>query len=225
MPNNSTNANATAGCGETGQFTINWDDQPLYVQDTEDDPPYAPVFNPYHHLFFANGLSYYAPDYSITHPGTYDPVSGPNVAIFRVDATTSIDDRDKKVGNMLPGAIGAGPRVDDRIYWFNAYSAELGCENGGSVPCNMTISGYTWNKSTLLEDRAVVQYAQIVPCNQLEDCVLEHVALNDFHGLSSIRFEAAVDGATLKSWVVDNLSMEWYDNSCEAGLKRISVKR
>lgn len=212
-------------CGETGPFTINWDDQPMYVQDTEDDPPYAPVFNPYHHLFFANGFSYYAPDFSLTNPGTYDPVSGPNVAIYRVDPSKTIDDRDDRVGKMMPGQIGAGPRAYDQTYWFDASSASLGCDNGGSAPCNMTISGYTWNEASQSERKTVVQYAQIAPCNQLEDCILEHVDLNGFTGLSSIRFEAIVDGATLKSWVIDNLNVAWFDNSCEAGVKRASVKK
>lgn len=213
-------------CGETGGFTISWDDQPLYIQDTPEDAPYAPVFNPYHHLFFANGFAYYAPDHSLTHPGTYDPISGPNVAIYKVDPTVSIDDRDDRVGNMLPGQIGAGPRVEDRTYWFDAFGAELGCDNGGSSPCNMTISGYTYNPVHQNEYKTSEQFAAIPPCNQLEDCVLTHVDFdNDFRGLSSIRFEAVVDGATLKSWVIDNLNVAWYDNSCEAGRKRRTVKK
>jgi hypothetical protein len=220
-----TNTNTASPCGETGNFTINWDDKPLYIPDSLDDEPYAPVFNPYHHLFFANGFSYYAPDHSLTHPATYDPVSGPNVAIYKVDPFITIDDRDQKIGNMLPGAIGAGPRADDSVYWFDAFSAELGCDNGGSAPCNMTISGYNWNESTQVEEKTIMQYAQIPPCNLLQDCILEHVQLQDFRGLSSIRFEAIVDGATLKSWVVDNLSLKWFDDSCEAGIKRTLAKK
>jgi hypothetical protein len=205
---------------------MNWDDEPLYVQTTKDDDPYAPVFNPYHHLFFANGFFYYAPDTSISHPEPYDPVSGPNVAIFHVNGNTPIANRDKKDEyDMLPGIVGAGPRANDCTYWFNAYSAELGCDNGGSDPCNMTISGYLWNESSRQEDKVLTQNAQIQPCNELEDCKLQHVALNGFEGVSSIRFQAVVDGATLKSWVIDNLSMGWYDNTCEAGRKRISAKK
>jgi hypothetical protein len=177
-------------------------------------------------MFFASGFNYYAPDYSVTDPQPYDPISGPNVAIFRVDPTTTILDRDELDElEMLPGLIGAGPRAHDPTYWFNAYGAELGCDNGGSAPCNMTISGYSWNYDARMEQKVVTQYAAIPPCNQLEDCVLEHIALFGFDNLSSIRFEAVVDGATLKSWVIDNLSMGWVDNSCAAGLKRLTIKK
>jgi hypothetical protein len=89
----------------------------------------------------------------------------------------------------------------------------------------MTISGYSWNPVTNEEDNIVTQYAAIPPCTELKDCVLSHVTLEDFYGLSSIRIEAIADGATLKSWVMDNLSMDWFDNSCAAGLKRVSSKK
>ncbi|KIW05746.1 uncharacterized protein PV09_03602 [Verruconis gallopava] len=219
-------ANASSSCGETGDFIMNWDDEPIYEQTHADDPPYAPVFNPYHHLFFAAAFSYYNPAHSISKTEPYDPISGPNVAIFHVKDNTTIANADQLDSfGMLPGTIGAGPRANNEYYWFNVYGVELGCDNSGPKACNMSISGYVWSNSTNNEEKSVTQTTLVQPCSQLVDCKLQHVSLEGFRGLSSIRIEAIVDGNALKSWVIDNLNMGWFDNSCKAGLTRSSQKK
>jgi hypothetical protein len=149
------------------------DGQPLDLHTIEDDLQYAPVFNLYHRLFSSSGVEFYSPENSISRLDPYDPVSEPNVAIFHTHGSIPIANRHKSYEfGTLPGTIGAGPRANDRTYWFNVYSAELGCDNGGSDLCNVTISGYLWNKSSRKEDKVATQTARIQPCSQLEDCKL-----------------------------------------------------
>lgn len=213
-------------CGETGNFTMNWDDEPAYVQTSVTDPPYAPVFNPYHHLFFASGFAYYNPSDALTQVEPYVPVSGPNVAIFNVDYNESLADwNNADETGMLPGTVGAGPRANDQAYWFNAYSVDLGCDNGGPRPCNMTITGYKWDEGLGQEQESIYHETQIPACNVFDDCELQPVDLAGFEGLSSIRFKAVVDNDQLESFVLDNFSMGWYDESCSAGVKRISAEK
>jgi hypothetical protein len=217
-------------CGEIGDFVINWDDEPIYIPTATGAPPYAPVFAPYHHLFFANGWDYYtAPNNSAalpTPPEPYDPISGPNVAVFHI-ASVPLAQADIPDDNgMLPGQIGAGPHSSDDAFWFNAYSAEMGCDNGGASPCNMTITGYKWDDASQTEKESTQQHATIQTCTQVEDCKLDPIAFDhDFRGLSSIRFEAVIDNATVNSFIMDNLSMGWSDNSCDAGNKRVTSKK
>lgn len=47
-------------------------------------------------------------------------------------------------GNVLPGEIGAGPCASVNAYWFNAYSAFFGCDDG-PADCVMQISGYQYD--------------------------------------------------------------------------------
>jgi hypothetical protein len=209
----------STSCGESGNFTLNWDDEPRYVPtDNSTEVLWPPVFNPYHHLFFANGFAY-----ARRPSDPFEPASSPNLAVFMPNLT---DGSSPNVGGSHTGEIGAGPRAADSIWWFDAYSTEMGCDNGSGGPCTMVISGYTYDTKTGLEVKIHEQTAFIPPCPTLYNCKLDHIELDGgFRGLSGIQFEAFVDDTLRRIFVMDNLFMGWSNNSCEAGLLRLRQKK
>jgi hypothetical protein len=203
-------------CGESGNFTLNFDD--TVVGPNED---LLPVVNglasPYHHLFYANGYTY-VPDKWEPYPS----VSQPNVAMFLPLAGRLLPSQ-PFVGTLLPGEIGAGPRASVSAYWFNAYSGYFGCALSGLTPCSLRISGYRYD-SILKEEVLAVEQNVILPaCWGYINCRLTQVSFNDqFRGLSGIQFNAYTAGLGIPQvHMMDDLQMEWYNNTCSAGILRI----
>ncbi|KAE9972994.1 hypothetical protein EG328_004652 [Venturia inaequalis] len=215
-------APSPTACGEVGNYTINWDDEPLFVQPKNSTSTlFPPVFSPYHHLFYANGFSYLAPPAGgFPFPAT----SSPNTAVFMPDLVIDATAKNHsviKTENLLPGEISAGRRAIDKIWTFDAYGADLGCENENSSPCAMTITGYAFDANTTSEYPIAQQKVELPACDShiLHSCTLKHVDLQGFRGLSGIQFEATVSGRQ-SIFVLDSLNLGWCDNSCAAGLKR-----
>ncbi|KAF2435996.1 hypothetical protein EJ08DRAFT_579244, partial [Tothia fuscella] len=206
-------------CGESGNFTLNWDDEPLFVPSDNNTVLWPPVLNPYHHFFFANGYAYAKPT---AQP--FSPASSPNLAIFLPNLT---DTSPRNDGCAHIGEIGAGPRGSDSIWWFDAFSAEMACDNSSGEPCTMIISGYKYNAEAGVELKAYEQTAKLPPCNSgLFDCKLNHIGLEaGFRGLSGIQFEAFVGSQERRIFMMDNLNMGWANNSCDAGLLRSIQKK
>lgn len=118
------------------------------------------------------------------------------------------------------GEIGTGDRASSSAFWFNAYSAYLGCDNDGPDACIMQISAYVWQASSNSEILAYQQNATLPPCPGFKDCKLEQVNFaTSMKGLSGVRIQAFV-GTEQKMWFMDNLAMGWYNNTCSAGLIR-----
>jgi len=182
--------------------------------------PFPPVFNPYHHLFFSNGYAYVS---DARQP--FEPESLPHLAVFMPNLTNS-DIGSPNAAGVYPGGIGAGPRRDNDAYWFDAFSAYLGCDNEGPGDCTVTITGYSYDEATDLETQVVQQNATIPPCPGFMNCELSPVEFSfDFWGLSGIQFEAYINGSVPRIFLLDNLSMGWYNNTCEAGLLRIRSRK
>lgn len=222
--NTSPAAPAPSACGEIGNYTITWDDEPLYVPPKNSSLKlFPPVFSPYHHLFYANGFAYVAPPAAdIPFPAT----SNPHIAIFSpklvIDATAK-NHSVARLDDLRPGEISAGPRAGNQIWQFDAYGADLGCDNTSPSPCVMTITGYAYDANTTSEYPLVQQKVELPACDTitLHQCSLKHVDFQGFRGLSGIQFEALV-GDQQKIFVMDNLNLGWCDNSCSAGLKRFN---
>lgn len=123
-------------------------------------------------------------------------------------------------GLERPGEIGTGPRAASTAFWFNAYSAYLGCDNSGPTNCDMEMTGYVYDAATKAETVAAQQTVSVPPCPGFVGCSLTLVDFtNEFVGLSGIQFRAIVN-ATERVFFLDDLNMGWYDNSCTAGLLR-----
>ncbi|GAB7357138.1 hypothetical protein MBLNU459_g7933t1 [Dothideomycetes sp. NU459] len=202
-------------CGEYGNFTLTWDDEPTFspLNPITDPLNAPPVFNPYHHLFFSNGFVYIPPP---TDP--FPPISPPRLIMFLTNDTGPTSSTD--AGLEQSGEIGTGDRASSSAFWFNTYSAYLGCDNEGPDPCIMQISGFVWQASSNTEISAYQQNVTIPACPGLVDCRLRQTSFSSaMTGLSGIRIQALV-GDEKRAWYMDNLAMGWYNNTCSAGLLR-----
>ena len=203
-------------CGESGNFTLTFDDT---VVGNDDNVLLVAngMTNPYHHLFYANGFTYI--------PDKWEPfpsISQPNVAMF-LPLTGKLLPNTAFAGTLLPGELGAGPRASVNAYWFNAYSAYFGCALNGVSACRLQISGYRYDAVLRTEVLVAEQNASIPACWGYINCRLTHVFFNEqFRALSGIQFNAYTAGLGIPQvHMMDDLQMEWYNNTCSAGILRI----
>ena len=128
-------------------------------------------------------------------------------------------------GLVSKGGLGAGPRAYQKTFWFNVSAARLGCgDRAQDSSCVITISAVKY--SAELEEEEVAEKVELsVPsCPEGETCRLALRELGDaYRGLSAIVFEGTVGGKPVNVFL-DDLQMEWYDNSCEAGLERVGSR-
>ncbi|KAG9892367.1 hypothetical protein KCU98_g16983, partial [Aureobasidium melanogenum] len=200
-------------CGEHGGFTLTWDDEPNFLPtDSVSEPNQAsPVSNPYHHMYFSDGFVY-APPPSMP----FLPVSPPRLVMFVANET---GDNHNEEG-QLSGEIGAGIRRSSSAFWFDAYSAYLGCDNRSADQCKLQITGLVYHEETKSEVAAFHQTMFLSPC-----LLPNHCELKQFHfdlsmkALSGLRIEASVNDGPV-SWFMDNLALGWSNNTCAAGLLR-----
>lgn len=126
---------------------------------------------------------------------------------------------------MPDNAFGAGPRAGNSDYWFNAESVYVGCDNGATDPsdtCDFVATGYQWDLVNLQENVVATEHFPQEPCSGFKDCNLNQIFFDSrFEMLSSLSFYANVQGQQKIFWI-DTMELSWYNNTCEAGLARIS---
>jgi hypothetical protein len=183
--------------------------------------PVNPLVNPYHHLFYANGYTY-VPDKWEPYPS----ISQPNVAMYLPLGGALLPNR-PFAGTLLSGELGAGPRASVAAYWFNARSAWFGCALNGITPCRLRITGYRFDAMLQQEVVAVEQTAIIPACWAYINCRLNLVNFtSEFTGLSGIQINAYTFTLGIpQMFFMDDFGLEWYDNSCGAGILRIGHRR
>ncbi|KAF9696298.1 hypothetical protein EKO04_005724 [Ascochyta lentis] len=203
-------------CGESGNFTLSFDDTTVGPNESSLLVVNG-MKNPYHHLFYANGFTY-VPDKWEPYPA----ISQPNIAMFlplggRLLPNTAF------AGTLLPGEIGAGPRASVSAYWFNAYSGYFGCALNGLTPCTLRISGYRYDGVLKQEVLVAEQNATLPACWGYINCRLTLVFFNEqFRGLSGIQFNAFTYNLGIAQvHMMDELQLEWYNQTCSAGILRI----
>ncbi|KAF1973354.1 hypothetical protein BU23DRAFT_418846, partial [Bimuria novae-zelandiae CBS 107.79] len=152
----------------------------------------------------------------------YAAVSQPNVAIF-LPLGSSLLPNSAFAGTLLPGELGAGPRASVSAYWFNARSGFFGCALDGITPCALRISGYRYDNTLKSEVLVAEQNVTIPPCLGYINCKMSQVRFNNqFQALSGIQFNAYTYNLGIPLiFMMDDLQMEWYNNSCSAGVLRI----
>ncbi|KAI4607633.1 hypothetical protein J4E83_009530 [Alternaria metachromatica] len=206
-----------SSCGESGNFTLTFDDTVTGDDDNTILLVASGMQNPYHHLFYGNGYTY-VPDMWEPYPA----ISQPNIAMF-LPLTGRLLPNTPFAGTMLPGELGAGPRASVNAYWFNAYSAHFGCALNGLTPCTLRISGYRYDTTLQQEVLVAEQNATIPACWGYINCRLTQIFFNDdFRALSGIQFNAYTYNLGIPQvHMMDDLQMEWYNNTCSAGILRI----
>ncbi|OCT47397.1 hypothetical protein CLCR_03444 [Cladophialophora carrionii] len=209
-------APTAAGCGEVGPFQIGFDD--LIPNTSNASFLGTPMIqNPYNFLAWGDGWGYVPPP-----SDPFPPQSGDRLAQWDPSLNNTVMGS-PNAGSIPPGSIGAWAR-NSKHYWFSADSAFVGCDNGSrnlSQVCDFVATAYHWDNNTQSEVVVATQHFHIPPCPDLVNCQLTMVNFNYlFYKLSTLQFYANVQGQLSKFWV-DSINMNWYDNSCEAGLARI----
>jgi hypothetical protein len=121
-----------------------------------------------------------------------------------------------------PGEISDGPYESYSAFWFNARSAYLGCDNAGPAPCELNVTGYTWDPTANDEKPTYNQLYTLPACSALEDekCQLNAVQFPpSFANLTGLQMQASVGGKQVM-FFLDDLALTWSNNTCAAGLER-----
>lgn len=131
----------------------------------------------------------------------------------------------------MPGEIGAGPRAFSNAYWFNAYGAYFGCLKDGPGECQLVINGYVWDEHNKIEQPSSSTTYSVPTCADYKNCAMTYIRFPhlEYSRLSGVQFQMIKSKSNNKvdyeDFVMDNLSLGWYNNTCEAGLTRISQRK
>lgn len=182
------------------------------------------IFNPYDHFYWADGWSYVPPPRD-----PFPPHDGTRLGIYiPSQSNPSPGSGSPNAGLISDGGFGAGPRNSDNNYWFNAESAYVGCDNGAkdtSLTCDFVATGYKYDAATGNEIVVATQHFPQPPCPGFQNCKLNQIYFSSkFQGLSSLSFYAVLLGQP-RIFFVDTLALGWYNNTCEAGLKRVGSRK
>jgi hypothetical protein len=121
-----------------------------------------------------------------------------------------------------PGDITDGPYNGLPAFWFNAYDAWLGCDNNGPDNCVFNVTGSTWDANAGDDVETYNTQIEVPPCPNFHHCPLQHMEFPDnFRGLSGIQIQAFVNNKPVM-FFMDDMALGWYDNSCDAGMKRMA---
>ncbi|KIW28562.1 uncharacterized protein PV07_08216 [Cladophialophora immunda] len=209
-------------CGQTGPFQIGFDDLPVFSTTDNNTADFPPIFNPYEHFFWGDGWAYVPPP---TEP--FPPQSGNRLAQF-VPSLNNTVGGSTDAGAIPPSSFGAGPRNYNNNYWFSASSAYVGCDNGSrnlSQICDFVATAYQWDNVTQTEVVVATQHFRIPPCPDFNKCQLTQIAFNYlFYKMSTLSFYANVQGQVSQFWI-DSIDMNWYNNTCAAGLARMQSRK
>lgn len=124
--------------------------------------------------------------------------------------------------------FGAGYRDADEHYWFNAYSAWVGCNNTSPDPtitCDFVATAYQYDYARARDIVVSTQHFTEEPCDLQSGCQLQEIQFEaSFRNLSTMSFYAVVLGQPVTLYI-DSLALDWYNNTCAAGLARASSRK
>jgi len=221
---------STPGCGQIGEFVVSFDDLPRYSTNNPNDTAVPPIFAPYDHFYWSSGYGYGSPPET---PYTSQGNGANRIAIYHpADETATAGPA--KEGRDLPGSFGAGSRFWNSVYWFDAKSAYVGC-NDTTTPCDVFVTGYRWYPdgrpdATKAEGHEVLAFTEqhtISPpaCGDMS-CNMTWISFDaaKFSGLSTINFQAD-QGGTKAGFYLDSFTATWTNSTCEAGRERQSSRK
>lgn len=220
----------SSSCGQIGNFVITFDDLPTFSTSKPDNETTAPpIFDPYSHFYWSAGYGYGPPPNEPFSPNDGDRLAEYNPAYENPNATGNAQGRD------LPGSFGAGTRSFNSIFWFDAKSVFVGCNNTDpGASCDITATGYRWTASSApngsrFDGHEELAFIQSFPAPELcatKPCPLTKVSFDatQFSGLSTLNLVANI-GDQEVGFYLDTFEAAWTNNTCEAGLERSMSRR
>ena len=134
-----------------------------------------------------------------------------------------------QAGRVPAKGFGAGARNAIDAFWFNITAAYVQCEFPGTSAsqneCVFYASPWRYDHNSGL-DRVQGPAQSWVQKKCLDPpCHLNKIDFGpQFNMLSAISFYGVIDGKTV-DFYMDSLQMQWYNNTCEAGLTRVSSRK
>lgn len=116
------------------------------------------------------------------------------------------------------GMFGAGPNSGNAAFSIDAYGAYIGCQYSGTGECQIQVNGYALDSATGDLALQVEQYFYQAPCTT--NCQLEYFGFaQEYRNLTALQVQVSVQGDdsdTSLTWYIDDISLAWTDNSCDA---------
>ena len=202
----------SSGCTRRGNSTLSFDDLPAKGNSNGTLRQEQLIPHLYSGLHFSYGFGYV--------PSTqtaFKPISNPNLAMFRPNVTTSLDNTTNSL--LKPGEVNIGPRSARAGVRFDAYQAYLGCGSTGNQTCGVTVTGYTWNSANSSSNPMFAYNTTLTPCTAKHGCSLRKVVFPpQFRRLTGLQVQMHQANDTRKQYpfYMDNLVLSWSDASCES---------
>ena len=202
----------TSGCERRSNLTLSFDDLLAKSSPNRTVVGERPIPYRYSGLHFSPGFSYISSTQTSFMPASY-----PNLAVFRPNASTSLNNT---TGTILkPGEIGIGQRGAQAGLRFDAYQAHLGCGSVNNQSCAVTLTGYTWNAANFSVAAAFSYNTTLPSCVATRGCSLKKVVFPpQFRRLTGLQVQMHQANNTRVQYpfYMDNLILSWWDGSCES---------
>lgn len=91
------------------------------------------------------------------------------------------------------------------------------------MTCDFVATAYQWDPVNLVEVVVATEHFPQPPCPDFKNCTLNQIIFDSrFTMMTSLSFYANVQGV-LKIFWIDTIELNWWNNTCSAGLARISA--
>ena len=91
------------------------------------------------------------------------------------------------------------------------------------MTCDFVATAYQWDPVNYVEKVVATEHFPQPPCPDFKNCTLKQIIFDSrFTMLSSLSFYANVQGQLRIFWI-DTIELNWWNNTCAAGLARISA--
>lgn len=168
-----------------------------------------PVYNPYRHINFSEGIKII--------PGSaapYQPSSGDLMLQVPNDAA------DDQLAKISVGCLQANP-----CFRFDFTGMRAGC-GSKKANCMFNITGLSWDNDAQTEVIVGSQMSSTRACSRQHNCKLGTIVADATAGLSNLTallIDVTAHNVPQKWWA-DDVAMSWTDTSCDAAVCRSDVR-
>ena len=118
------------------------------------------------------------------------------------------------------GKFGLGHQKSNFCFRFNYYGSTIKCLSDGP-DCVFSITGLRYDYETRQESPVVSQTVHVPTCLS-EQCYPARTEVHGFKNLTSVITTVTISGRS-GDWRMDDLSLGWSDNTCEAANCRSTI--
>jgi hypothetical protein len=203
-----------------GANYLQFDNLPMFSTTDNSTTAHPPVFNPFEHFWWGDCWTYAPPPNE-----KYLPQEGVHLANCIPNNNNTVIGS-PNAGLLPANGFGAGPRESINAYWFDAHSTFVACDDTPfdlNGTCQFSVTAWKWDGTT--EIVLSTDVYTLPSCRSGVNCRLHQIPFPlTYTGLTSLNFSATIDDEP-RSFYMDTIHLDWFNNSCEAGLMRISSRK